>query len=99
VDNKEQFNSKYDTEPCGYEPDEIEILEELYTQERTANDQIIEALKALSTGTPDDALAGIRRILEDGYMYFGEVRPWDRPKLDTLIKYPEQLDMFEECEQ
>lgn len=96
---KPDWKGDYDTEQGGYEPDEIEILEELYTQERTANDQIIEALKALSVGTPDDALAGIRRILEDGYMYFGEVRPWDRPKLDTLIKYPEQLDMFEECEQ
>lgn len=96
---KPDWKGDYDTEQGGYEPDEIEILEELYTQERTANDQIIEALKALSVGTPDDALAGIRRILEEGYMYFGEVRPWDRPKLDTLIKYPEQLDMFEECEQ
>ena len=96
---KPDWKGDYDTAQGGYEPDEIEILEELYTQERTANDQIIEALKALSVGTPDDALAGIRRILEDGYMYFGEVRPWDRPKLDTLIKYPEQLDMFEECEQ
>lgn len=96
---KPDWKGDYDTDQGGYEPDEIEILEELYTQERTANDQIIEALKALSTGSPDDALAGIRRILEDGYMYFGEVRPWDRPKLDTLIKYPEQLDMFEECEQ
>lgn len=96
---KPDWKGDYDTDQGGYEPDEIEILEELYTQERTANDQIIEALKALSTGTPDDALAGIRRILEEGYMYFGEVRPWDRPKLDTLIKYPEQLDMFEECEQ
>lgn len=97
--SKPDWKGDYDTEQGGYEPDEIEILEELYTQERTANDQIIEALKALSTGSPDDALAGIRRILEEGYMYFGEVRPWDRPKLDTLIKYPEQLDMFEECEQ
>lgn len=96
---KPDWKGDYDTDQGGYEPDEIEILEELYTQERTANDQIIEALKALSVGTPDDALAGIRRILEEGYMYFGEVRPWDRPKLDTLIKYPEQLDMFEECEQ
>lgn len=96
---KPDWKGDYDTEQGGYEPDEIEILEELYTQERTANDQIIEALKALSVGTPDDALVGIRRILEEGYMYFGEVRPWDRPKLDTLIKYPEQLDMFEECEQ
>lgn len=96
---KPDWKGDYDTDQGGYEPDEIEILEELYTQERTANDQILEALKALSTGTPDDALAGIRRILEEGYMYFGEVRPWDRPKLDTLIKYPEQLDMFEECEQ
>lgn len=97
--SKPDWKGDYDTDQGGYEPDEIEILEELYTQERTANDQIIEALKALSVGTPDDALAGIRRILEEGYMYFGEVRPWDRPKLDTLIKYPEQLDMFEECEQ
>jgi len=96
---KPDWKGDYDTEQGGYEPDEIEILEELYTQERTANDQIIEALKTLATSTPDDALAGIRRILEEGYMYFGEVRPWDRPKLDTLIKYPEQLDMFEECEQ
>lgn len=97
--SKPDWKGDYDTDQGGYEPDEIEILEELYTQERTANDQIIEALKALSTGSPDEALAGIRRILEEGYMYFGEVRPWDRPKLDTLIKYPEQLDMFEECEQ
>lgn len=97
--SKPDWKGDYDDEPSGYEPDEIEILEELYTQERTANDQIIEALKALSTATPDEALAGIRRVLEEGYMYFGEVRPWDRPKLDTLIKYPEQLDMFEECEQ
>jgi hypothetical protein len=93
------WDEELENESGRYEPDEIEILEELYTQERTANDQIIEALKSLATATPDDALAGIRRLLDEGYMYFGEVRPWDRPKLDTLIGYPKQLDMFEECEQ
>lgn len=77
-----------------YEPDEIDILEELYTQERSANDFLIERLKTLAVATPDEALAGIREILDQGYIYFGEPRPWDRPALTSLIGQSQQLELF-----
>ena len=77
-----------------YEPDEIDILEELYTQERSANDFLIDRLKALAVANPDEALAGVREILEQGYIYFGEQRPWDRPSLTSLIGQNQQLELF-----
>jgi len=77
-----------------YEPDEIDILEELYTQERVANDYIIEKLKELATTSPEEALAGVRSILEDGFAYFGEQRPWDRPTIKSLIGDLQQLELF-----
>lgn len=77
-----------------YEPDEFDILQELYTQERMANDFLIERLKALSTTTPEEALRGIREILTEGYAYFGEQRPWDRPSITSLLPTQQQLDLF-----
>ncbi len=82
-----------------YEPDEIEVLEELYTQERMANDYLIEQLKQLAVAEPREALDGIREILNQGFTYFGEQRPWDRPALQTLIGQNQQLDLFEETVQ
>lgn len=76
------------------EPDEFDILQELYTQERVANDHLIERLKLLSTVTPDEALQGIRDILEQGYMYFDEAKSWDRPSISSLFPTPQQLDLF-----
>lgn len=76
------------------EPDEFDILQELYTQERVANDHLIERLKILSAATPDEALQGIRDILEQGYAYFGEQRPWDRPSISSLFPAQQQLDLF-----
>lgn len=76
------------------EPDEFDILQELYTQERVANDHLIERLKILSAATPDEALQGIRDILTDGYAYFGEQRPWDRPSITSLLPNNQQLDLF-----
>lgn len=78
-----------------YEPDEFDILQELYTQERMANDYLIERLKALATAEPDEALQGIRDILTEGYAYFGEQRPWDRPSISSLFPaQQQQLDLF-----
>ena len=77
-----------------YEPDEFDILQELYTQERVANDQLIEQLKVLAMATPEDALSGIRQLLEQGYMYFGEQRAWDRPSITSLLPTQQQLDLF-----
>lgn len=76
------------------EPDEFDILQELYTQERMANDYLIERLKALAAAEPDEALQGIRDILTDGYAYFGEQRPWDRPSITSLLPTQQQLDLF-----
>lgn len=76
------------------EPDEFDILQELYTQERVANDHLIERLKTLATAEPDQALQGIRDILEQGYAYFGEQRPWDRPSVSSLFPAQQQLDLF-----
>lgn len=76
------------------EPDEFDILQELYTQERMANDYLIERLKALAAAEPDEALQGIRDILTDGYVYFGEQRPWDRPSITSLLPNNQQLDLF-----
>ena len=76
------------------EPDEFDILQELYTQERVANDHLIERLKLLSTVTPDEALQGIRDILEQGYMYFDEAKSWDRPSISSLFPAQQQLDLF-----
>ena len=76
------------------EPDEFDILQELYTQERMANDYLIERLKALAAAEPDEALQGIRDILTDGYAYFGEQRPWDRPSITSLLPNNQQLDLF-----
>ena len=84
----------YENESGRYEPDEIEILEELYAQERAANDYLIEKLKALSVLSAEDALAGIRDLLEHGYAYFDEQKPWDRPSLNTLLNESKQLDLF-----
>lgn len=92
-------NAIWDIEGEGesrYEPDEIEVLEELYTQERMANDYLIERLKELAVAEPHEALEGIRNVLEQGFAYFGEQRPWDRPALQTLIGHQQQLDLFEE---
>lgn len=77
-----------------YEPDEFDILQELYTQERMANDFLIERLKALSVAQPEEALQGIREILAEGYAYFGEQRPWDRPSITSLLPTQHQLDLF-----
>jgi methionyl-tRNA synthetase len=76
------------------EPDEFDILQELYTQERMANDFLIERLKALASAQPEEALQGIRDILTDGYAYFGEQRPWDRPSITSLLPNNQQLDLF-----
>lgn len=59
-----------------YTPDDMAILEELYVQERMANDLLIQQLKGLTKAEPSQAVDGIRKILEDGYMYFGEPRAW-----------------------
>lgn len=99
---KKVSNQVWDIEGEGearYEPDEIDILEELYTQERMANDYLIDQLKALAGAEPHEALDGIRNILEQGFIYFGEQRPWDRPALQTLIGQNQQLDLFEETVQ
>lgn len=77
-----------------YEPDEFDILQELYTQERMANDYLIERLKTLAAAEPDEALHGIREILTEGYAYFGEQRPWDRPSITSLLPNNQQLDLF-----
>jgi hypothetical protein len=78
-----------------YEPDEFDILQELYTQERMANDFLIERLKTLSTTTPDEALQGIRDILQNGYLYFDEAKSWDRPSITSLLPtQQQQLDLF-----
>lgn len=87
-------DDELENESGRYEPDEIDILEELYTQERSANDFLIDRLKSLATATPDEALAGVREILEQGYDYFGEQRPWDRPALTSLIGQNQQLELF-----
>lgn len=76
------------------EPDEFDILQELYTQERVANDHLIERLKILSAATPDEALQGIRDILQNGYMYFDEAKSWDRPSITSLLPNNQQLDLF-----
>lgn len=77
-----------------YEPDEFDILQELYTQERMANDYLIERLKALAAAEPDEALQGIRDILQNGYMYFDEAKSWDRPSITSLLPNNQQLDLF-----
>lgn len=77
-----------------YEPDEFDILQELYTQERMANDFLIERLKALAAAEPDEALQGIRDILQNGYMYFDEAKSWDRPSITSLLPNNQQLDLF-----
>lgn len=87
-------DDELENESGRYEPDEIDILEELYTQERVANDYIIEKLKELATTSPEEALAGVRSILEDGFAYFGEQRPWDRPAIKSLIGESQQLELF-----
>lgn len=85
-----------DNESGLYEPDDYEILQELYTQERMANDFLIDRLKALASAPPDAALLGIREILQNGYMYFDQQISWDRPSIKSLVPMPTQLDMFEE---
>jgi len=77
-----------------YEPDEFDILQELYTQERMANDFLIERLKALSVAQPEEALQGIRDILQNGYLYFDEAKSWDRPSITSLLPTQQQLDLF-----
>lgn len=77
-----------------YEPDEFDILQELYTQERMANDFLIERLKALAAAQPEEALQGIRDILQNGYLYFDEARSWDRPSITSLLPTQQQLDLF-----
>lgn len=77
-----------------YEPDEFDILQELYTQERMANDYLIERLKILAAAEPDEALQGIRDILQNGYMYFDEAKSWDRPSITSLLPNNQQLDLF-----
>ena len=76
------------------EPDEFDIPQELYTQERMANDYLIERLKALAAAEPDEALQGIRDILQNGYMYFDEAKSWDRPSITSLLPTQQQLDLF-----
>ena len=77
-----------------YEPDEFDILQELYTQERMANDFLIERLKTLAAAQPEEALQGIRDILQNGYLYFDEAKSWDRPSITSLLPTQHQLDLF-----
>lgn len=90
INNDEELEN----ESGRYEPDEIDILEELYTQERVANDYLIDRLKELAASDPQDALDGIRNLLEQGFLYFGEQRPWDRPAIKSLIGDTQQLELF-----
>lgn len=93
---KQDWDGEYDNESGLYEPDDYEILQELYTQERVANDFLIDRLKVLASAEPNEALQGIREILQDGYMYFDQKISWDRPTINSLIPMPTQLDLFEE---
>ena len=86
--------SDIDNESGLYEPNEFDILQELYTQERIANDFLIDRLKALAATEPEEALQGIRDILQNGYVYFDETRSWDRPSIASLIPTEQQLDLF-----
>jgi hypothetical protein len=87
-------DDELDNESGLHEPDEFDILQELYTQERVANDFLIERLKTLATAEPDEALQGIRDILQNGYLYFDEPRSWDRPSVTSLLPTQQQLDLF-----
>ena len=98
MSNKD-WDDEIENESGLHDPDQFEILEALYLQERTANDQLIERLKQLAQLAADDALRGIRDLLEDGYMYFGERRAWDRPSVDSLVGDVRQLQLFEETVQ
>lgn len=86
--------SDIDNESGLHDPDEFDILQELYTQERMANDFLIERLKTLATTAPEEALQGIQDILQNGYTYFDETRSWDRPSIASLIPTEQQLDLF-----